>query len=206
MRQRHAADLYLHPNTLVGFQITGAELALWLERSVSIYSQIAPNSEDAELINPDFPSFNFDVVFGVTYQVDLSKAAKFDTRGVQICPNAQRIVNLRYQGQIVHKDQLFIMASNSYRRDAHMGFLGACEANVICALDTRIQALLRAYIKAQKPFPVHHPAHWEFSPIGATVQLRTNPRASEVLGDITHLRPQPLNLEPTGFQRFRLHL
>jgi 2',3'-cyclic-nucleotide 2'-phosphodiesterase/3'-nucleotidase len=207
MRQRHAADLYLHPNTLVGFRITGAELALWLERSVSLFAQIAPSAKDADLINPDFPSFNFDVVFGVTYQVDLTKAAQFDARGVQVNPNARRIVNLRYKGQPVRDDQRFVLASNSYRRDTHIGFFGASEANVVCAADMRIQAILRAYIMAQKPFPVHQPAHWGFLPLdGATVQLRTSPKASEVLGDIAHLRPHPLGLDATGFQRFRLHL
>jgi 2',3'-cyclic-nucleotide 2'-phosphodiesterase / 3'-nucleotidase len=208
MRQRHAADLYLHPNTLVGFRITGAEVKTWLERAASLFAQIAPNSLDADLINADFPSFNFDIMFGVTYQIDLSQPAMFDTRGVCLNSSAQRIVNLRYNGADVMPDQQFIVASNSYRRDTCTGFLATHAGNVIYEGDTLIQKLLRDYLMQGAPaMPAPAAAPWGFAPAeGATVILRSGPIAAQVLGDIAQYRPHILGLDTAGFQRFRLHL
>jgi 2',3'-cyclic-nucleotide 2'-phosphodiesterase / 3'-nucleotidase len=33
---------------------------------------------DQVLMNPDFPSYNFDVIDGVSYQIDLSQPPKYD--------------------------------------------------------------------------------------------------------------------------------
>jgi 2',3'-cyclic-nucleotide 2'-phosphodiesterase/3'-nucleotidase len=207
MRQRHTADLYLHPNTLVGFCITGAELTLWMERSASIFAQILPGAQDAELINVDFPSFNFDTIFCVTYQNDLAQPAQFDARGVRINPAAQRIVNLRYNGEKVMADQKFIVASNSYRRDTCTGFLAATAGNIIYQNETSIQKLLRSYLRSGKPYSPDPAAHWQFVPIlGATAVLRSSPVAAQVLDEIADFRPQIMGLDQAGFQRFRLHL
>lgn len=207
LHMRHAVDLYLHPNTLVGFYITGADLVLWLERAASIFAQIAPHSRDCELINPDFPSFNFDTIFGVSYHIDLTQPAQFDARGTHINPAAQRIVNLRYNGAVVTPDQHFMIASNSYRRDTCIGFLATIMQNIVYENTTSIQTLLRDYVMAQKPFPHTAGAHWGFLPVaGATTILRSGPPAVQVMADISHLRPQALGLDSFGFERFRLHL
>ncbi|MGL6211561.1 MAG: bifunctional 2',3'-cyclic-nucleotide 2'-phosphodiesterase/3'-nucleotidase, partial [Paracoccaceae bacterium] len=65
--KRHVADLYIHPNTVTAIEISGAELAEWLERSAGLFHQIVPGVQDQPLINPDFPSFNFDCIEGVSY-------------------------------------------------------------------------------------------------------------------------------------------
>jgi 2',3'-cyclic-nucleotide 2'-phosphodiesterase/3'-nucleotidase len=46
-------------------RITGADGAEWLERSAGMFNQITPGKADEPLINPDFPSYNFDVIDGV---------------------------------------------------------------------------------------------------------------------------------------------
>lgn len=72
---RHVSDHYIHPNTICALRLTGAEVALWLERSVSLYHQIPPGARDVGLINDSFASFNFDVIDGLSYQIDLSQPA-----------------------------------------------------------------------------------------------------------------------------------
>ena len=62
------------PNTVRAVRITGAEVREWLERSAGMFNQITPGEADQVLLNPDFPSYNFDVIDGVTYQIDLSPA------------------------------------------------------------------------------------------------------------------------------------
>ena len=53
----------------------------WLEMSAGIFNQIEPGKADQPLINPDFPSYNFDVIDGVTYKIDLSQPPKYDPKG-----------------------------------------------------------------------------------------------------------------------------
>jgi 2',3'-cyclic-nucleotide 2'-phosphodiesterase (5'-nucleotidase family) len=41
---------------------------------------------DQVLLNPDFPSYNFDVIDGVTYQIDLSQASRYNNDGEVVAP------------------------------------------------------------------------------------------------------------------------
>ena len=70
---KNVADLYLYPNTLQAVAITGAEVKEWLERSAGIFNQIEPGKADQPLLDPDFPTYNFDVIDGVTYAIDLTQ-------------------------------------------------------------------------------------------------------------------------------------
>ena len=78
---KNVADLYLYPNTVQAVAITGAQVKEWLEMSAGIFNQIEPGKADQPLINPDFPSYNFDVIDGVTYRIDLSQPPKYDPKG-----------------------------------------------------------------------------------------------------------------------------
>jgi 2',3'-cyclic-nucleotide 2'-phosphodiesterase/3'-nucleotidase len=75
------ADLYLYPNTVRAVRITGAEVREWLEMSAGMFNQITPGKADQVLLNPDFPSYNFDVIDGVTYQIDLSQPSRYNNDG-----------------------------------------------------------------------------------------------------------------------------
>jgi 2',3'-cyclic-nucleotide 2'-phosphodiesterase/3'-nucleotidase len=77
---KNVADLYLYPNTVRAVRITGAEVREWLERSAGMFNQITPGEADQVLLNPDFPSYNFDVIDGVTYQIDLSQPIPLQQR------------------------------------------------------------------------------------------------------------------------------
>ena len=72
---RNAADLYLYPNTLVVVKATGKEVKEWLECSAGQFNQIDVNSSKPQsLINWDgFRTYNFDVIDGVDYQIDVSQ-------------------------------------------------------------------------------------------------------------------------------------
>ncbi len=60
------------------------------------------------LLNADFPSYNFDVIDGVTYQIDLSEPSKFAPKGELANAEANRIKNLMYNGQPVTDDMEFV--------------------------------------------------------------------------------------------------
>jgi 2',3'-cyclic-nucleotide 2'-phosphodiesterase / 3'-nucleotidase len=206
-RHHHAADLYMHPNSLSAFRVTGAELMLWLERSVSKYSQMLPNAQDVLMHNPSFPSFNCDMVFGVSYAIDLSQPHMFDTCGNVINPTARRIFDLRFQGQIVQPDQVFAMASNSYRLGGQAGFAGTSATHVIYSSPVLVQDVLRKYMAAGYPVPQADTTHWRFAPLpGRSALFHTSPLAAEVIDDIAHFNPTSLGMDAGGFLRFRLHL
>lgn len=79
---KHIADLYNFPNTLHVVRLTGTEIREWLEWSAGQFRQIDPSAEqEQELINSDFPSFNFDIIDGIRYQIDVTQPARYDADG-----------------------------------------------------------------------------------------------------------------------------
>ncbi|KJY92583.1 2',3'-cyclic-nucleotide 2'-phosphodiesterase [Vibrio neptunius] len=114
---RNAADLYLYPNTLVAMKVKGKEVKEWLECTAGQFQQIDVNSTaPQQLIDWDgFRTYNFDVIDGVEYQIDVTQPAKYDGDCKQINEGAERIVGLTYQGKPIDMEQDFLIATNNYR-------------------------------------------------------------------------------------------
>ncbi|WBA86444.1 bifunctional 2',3'-cyclic-nucleotide 2'-phosphodiesterase/3'-nucleotidase [Endozoicomonas sp. GU-1] len=147
---RNAADLYLYPNTLVALKVTGKEVKNWLERSAGQFNQINPDSTEPQpLLNWDgFQTYNFDVMDGVDYQIDVTQPARFDANGIQV-NDSHRIINLTYQGKPVKEDQAFIIATNNYRAYGGGNFAGTGDKFVAFASPDENRTVLSAYITAQ---------------------------------------------------------
>lgn len=114
---RNAADLYLYPNTLVALKVQGKEVKEWLECSAGQFKQIDVNSSAPQgLVDWDgFRTYNFDVMDGVNYQIDVTQPAKYDGNCKVINPESERIIGLTYQGKPIDMKQDFIIATNNYR-------------------------------------------------------------------------------------------
>ncbi|EGQ8085433.1 2',3'-cyclic-nucleotide 2'-phosphodiesterase [Vibrio vulnificus] len=114
---RNAADLYLYPNTLVAMKVTGHEVKEWLECSAGQFKQIDVSSKAPQsLIDWDgFRTYNFDVIDGVNYQIDVTKPAKYDGDCKVINADSERVIGLTYQGKPIDVKQTFIIATNNYR-------------------------------------------------------------------------------------------
>jgi 2',3'-cyclic-nucleotide 2'-phosphodiesterase/3'-nucleotidase len=114
---RNAADLYLYPNTLVALKMTGKEVKEWLECSAGQFKQIDVNSSEPQsLIEWDeFRTYNFDVIDGVEYQIDITQPAKYDGNCEVVNADSERITGLTYMGKPVDMSAPFIVASNNYR-------------------------------------------------------------------------------------------
>jgi 2',3'-cyclic-nucleotide 2'-phosphodiesterase/3'-nucleotidase len=205
---RHVDDIYGHPNSVVGLCLTGAQVSLWLERSFSLFHQILPATQDAQLINTGFPSFNFDIIWGVTFEVDLTQPARFDSKGTEVAPGSQRIKNLRSQGQPINYEQSFILVTNSYRVGTGGGFAGANTTQTIHADGTLTRDVLRDYLANEPSFvSAQRSRLWRFCPIAqASVIFDTSPKAALYLPDYPDLNVKALERQANGFQRFRLYL
>ncbi|OYV40703.1 MAG: 2',3'-cyclic-nucleotide 2'-phosphodiesterase, partial [Acidocella sp. 20-61-6] len=109
---KDVADLYMYPNTVAAVRVDGARLRDWLEHSAEVFNTIDPqNPEPQALLNPHVPSYVFDVISGITYQIELTQPARFGAHGKRR-EDAHRIVNLRYQGRPVTEEQEFVVITN----------------------------------------------------------------------------------------------
>lgn len=146
---RNASDLYLYPNTLVVMKISGAQVKEWLECSAAQFNRIDPhNPAPQSLINWDFRTYNFDVIDGVNYQIDVTQPARYDGECQRINDNATRIKNLTWQGKAIAPQAMFLVATNNYR--AYGGkFAGTGERYVAFASPDENRSVVAAYISAQ---------------------------------------------------------
>ena len=204
---KNVSDLYLYPNTARAVLITGAQVKDWLERSAGMFNQVAPGSTDALLLNADFPSYNFDVIDGVTYQIDLSQPSKFDPDGALINADANRIIDLKFNGEPVDPEQQFIVATNNYRAGGGGNFPGAKGDTVVFeAPDTNRDVIVR-YIVEQGTISPRADANWSFAPLENTsVLFETGPKAIDYIDDVKGVTVEPAGDGPDGFARFRITL
>ena len=151
---KNAADLYLYPNTMVVVKATGAELKDWLECSANQFNQIDANSTAPQsLINwAGHPTYNFDVLDGLTYKIDVTQPSKFDRDCAVVNANANRIVELSYtddSGKVFSGDEFaakeFIVASNNYRAFGGK-FAGTGSDHVVMELPDTNREALASYI------------------------------------------------------------
>jgi 2',3'-cyclic-nucleotide 2'-phosphodiesterase/3'-nucleotidase/5'-nucleotidase len=123
------AGLYIYDNTLRAVRITGAELRAFLEKSAEYYHGW-PAPAGGTVTNFSVPGYNFDVVSGVDYTIDLSR------------PVGERITELTYQGAPVRPEQSFTMALNNYRQGGGGGYEMVAKAPVVYDRQEDIRELL----------------------------------------------------------------
>ena len=204
---RHMADLYVFPNVVRALRVSGADLILWLERAAGQFNRITPGSADAMLLNPEFPSYNFDLIWGVGFEIDLAEPSRFDAAGFLVAPGAQRIRNLTLHGQPVDPDADHVIATNDYRANGGGAFPGAGADRVIHETTMRNRDALLNLIRTMAAPPCLPAATWGFAPMpGTTVLLDTGPGSVAHMADLAGLRIEPAGAAPGGFLRYRIRL
>jgi 2',3'-cyclic-nucleotide 2'-phosphodiesterase/3'-nucleotidase len=201
------ADLYIYPNTVRAVLVTGAEVREWLEMSAGAFNRIDPaEPTEQELLSSDFRAYNFDVIDGVNYQIDLTQPRRYDINGKLINADSHRIVGLSYAGQPIDPTQQFIVATNNYRAGGGGNFPGLDGSNIIIeAPDTNRDVLVDYIFEAQKLRPLAD-GNWSFAAIDGEVNVTFESAANAEQFLMSHSRIVKTGGGEDGFGKYRIRL
>ncbi|MEU0060014.1 5'-nucleotidase C-terminal domain-containing protein [Streptomyces sp. NPDC006334] len=137
---RDVAGLYVFENTLEARLMTGAQMKAYLEYSANYYVQTAADAvvDPAKLTNANgTPDYNYDVVSGLTYEIDIAKAA------------GSRVSNVRFGGAPLADDAQFVFAVNNYRANGGGNFPHVAAAKMVWSNSDEIRNTMIAWVKAK---------------------------------------------------------
>jgi 2',3'-cyclic-nucleotide 2'-phosphodiesterase (5'-nucleotidase family) len=144
------ARLYPYENTVRAIRVTGRQLRAFLEHSARYY-------RDASNVDPGIPGYNFDILSGVDYALDLSR------------PVGQRVTRLERRGQVISERDTLVLALNNYRQTGGGGFSMLEGAPVVFEGTTEIREMLidevrrRGTLRHEDFFT----RNWHLEPAGA---------------------------------------
>jgi 2',3'-cyclic-nucleotide 2'-phosphodiesterase/3'-nucleotidase len=178
---RSIANLYIFANLLVVVKVSGANVIDWLNTSARVFAQVAADATGpVALLDPRVPSYNFDVIAGLTYEIDLT----------QPVGRANRAVNVRYQDRPIDPKQMFLVVTNNYRSDGGGQFPGLDgSATVLRAPDLNRDAVLE-WVRGQAEVTPPDIRPWRFAARStkAEVEFETSVHAIERLAEVSGLK------------------
>ena len=125
------AALYPYENNLFVLEITGAQLREYLEYTSGYYSGV----QDGEpAVAAGWPGYNFDIVAGAHYVMDISR------------PAGERITSLTINDEAVQDDQLLTLAVNSYRAQGGGGYSMLSRARVVKEYNRPVRSMIEEYL------------------------------------------------------------
>jgi 2',3'-cyclic-nucleotide 2'-phosphodiesterase/3'-nucleotidase/5'-nucleotidase len=126
--------IYPFENTLRAVRVTGSQLKAYLEQSARYFRA---DPVDRISINDSIPGYNFDVVAGARYEIDLRRRV------------GDRIQNLAVRGRRVRPEDSFTLAVNSYRQTGSGGYSMLRDAPVVYDKGENIRDLLIEEIRSR---------------------------------------------------------
>ena len=204
LRRSDLSTLYPFTNHVAAIAVTGAEIAEWLERAATIFTHLPDDGKIHPLIDPAMPGFQFDIIAGLDYRIDLSRPAAFDIFG-RPQPHPGRVTELRHAGRDLRPEDRFLLVTNSYRMCG--GPLYApLTADKICLLPEAARIRVRDVVAYQMgdtnaPQPRDAAFFRLIAEAGARASFDTAVAAAPAL---CPLPAESTGLTETGFQRLIL--
>jgi 2',3'-cyclic-nucleotide 2'-phosphodiesterase/3'-nucleotidase len=214
-------SLYVFPNTIRMVKVTGSDVKEWLERSAGQFNQIDVNSSaEQNLLDTTFPTFNFDIIDGVTFEIDVTQPKRYDNDGVLISENNSRITNLQYQGEAIDLEAEFLIVTNNYRASGGGNFpaIDGTSRETFEGPDEN-RGVLRSYIiseAAKSSTGSIDPSadnNWRFSTVTTSTELnvvfRTSPldEVATIAQTLPAVAPtSPLKTDENGFALYTIDL
>jgi 2',3'-cyclic-nucleotide 2'-phosphodiesterase / 3'-nucleotidase len=202
---KDVADIYPYPNSVRVVKVDGLTLREWLERSASIFRRIDPASRDEQLLlGHSFACYNFDVVDGVEYAIDVSEPARYDESGALVAPQARRIRDLTFNGAPVDPGQAFLVVTNNYRASGGGGFPGCDGTSVAIEAPDANRDVVLKYIQSATEIAPRSDGNWRLAPWPGTavVTYLTSPAAAAL--PPSGLRLTSMGAAPGGFLKLRV--
>lgn len=141
-------EIYKYPNTLVGIEVTGAELKAYMEWSAGYYNTFVPGDINISF-NPNIRGYNYDMFQGVDYKVDVSK------------PVGERIVDLMFNGQPLKAEDTLKLGLNNYRYGG-LKDMGIISGEPYFESDPKsLRSYIAEYIKENTPISPVVDNNWE---------------------------------------------
>jgi 2',3'-cyclic-nucleotide 2'-phosphodiesterase (5'-nucleotidase family) len=142
--------LYPYENTLRAVRISGAQLREYLERSARYFRVDAVGRVS---LNDSVPGYDFDVVRGARYEIDLRQ------------PVGSRIRNLAVGGREAAPSDSFTLAINSHRQSGAGGYVMLARAPVVYDRGEWIRELLEEELARGPLDPARiAPSEWRIVP------------------------------------------
>lgn len=213
---KNIADLYVYQNALIALKINGKQLHQWLECAAGQFNQINPNTTKKQnLINWDYRTYNFDVIDGISYKIDVTQKPRYNIECQLINPNSSRVKNLTYHGKPIKDNQEFILATNSYRAFGK-SFPGTKTPDIIYQSADTVRDILSQYIKNQS---ANHQAlvssskpNWEIMPIKTNTKLHIAYESAATKEAIAYVEKnaqypmQPMGKNKLGYEVYKVNL
>jgi 2',3'-cyclic-nucleotide 2'-phosphodiesterase / 3'-nucleotidase / 5'-nucleotidase len=159
IRMADLLALYPFDNTLRAVRINGTQLKQYLEQSAR-YFQTDPLGRIS--INDSVPGYDYDVVAGARYEIDLRR------------PVGDRIRSLVVQNRPVRPSDTYILALNSHRQTGAGGYTMLRGAPVVYDKGENIRDLLIQEVRSRRSLdPGDYPQReWRIVPEGSALAVR----------------------------------
>ena len=158
-------------------EVNRATVKEWLEMSAGQFNRIdASKTEVQWLVNENFPTYNFDVIDGVSYEVDITQPARYgkgrdqgERRSAHQQPHLQRPAR--------RSGPKFYVVTNNYRASGGGHFPGIDGSNMVHEDPSETREIIAQYLKAQS---AENPAgfspaannNWHMKALPANVDVR----------------------------------
>ncbi len=162
---KDAADLYIYPNVLTVVKLTGAEVREYLEKSARLFNRIDPGAQGPQPLIGNMPAYNFDVLFGATYAIDVTQPSRYGREATPENPDAHRISDVLVHGKPLDDAAEYLIVTNNYRSNGGGDFPRMDGSAVVVTAPDPNRDVLIAHIREKGAVAPDDAPVWRFVPV-----------------------------------------